>query len=145
VRPSKVAISSGRESRPGKVDQPPGSAKGRALGMPAPEDNLVGVAMARSLEQVYEKDFIDDSYGFRPGRGCRDALRALWRVAPRNPVRPRCVSPAARQSVIFPLRGFLAECKISPVLIGLEGDLLHRHGDRTDESIAAGFWGLGTL
>jgi group II intron reverse transcriptase/maturase len=55
----------------------PGSAKGRPLGIPALEDKLVGAAMARILGQVYEQDFIDDSYGFRPGRGCHDALRAL--------------------------------------------------------------------
>ena len=55
----------------------PGSAKGRPLGIPALEDKLVGAAMARILEQVYEQDFIDDSYGFRRGRGCHDALRAL--------------------------------------------------------------------
>jgi RNA-directed DNA polymerase len=55
----------------------PGSAKGRPLGVPVLEDKLVGAAMARILEQVYEQDFIEDSYGFRPGRGCHDALRAL--------------------------------------------------------------------
>ena len=55
----------------------PGSAKGRPLGIPALEDKLVGAAMMRILAQVYEQDFIDDSYGFRPGRGCHDALRAL--------------------------------------------------------------------
>ena len=55
----------------------PGSAKGRPLGIPTLEDKLVGSAMGRILEQVYEQDFIDDSYGFRPGRGCHDALRAL--------------------------------------------------------------------
>jgi RNA-directed DNA polymerase len=47
------------------------------LGIPALEDKLVGSAMRRILEQVYEQDFIDDSYGFRPARGCHDALRAL--------------------------------------------------------------------
>ena len=31
----------------------------------------------RILEAIYETDFIDDSYGFRPERGCHDALRAL--------------------------------------------------------------------
>jgi retron-type reverse transcriptase len=30
------------------------------------------------LEQVYEEDFLDFSYGFRPGRGGHDALDALW-------------------------------------------------------------------
>lgn len=33
--------------------------------------------LVRILEAIYEGDFIDDSYGFRPGRGCHDALRAL--------------------------------------------------------------------
>lgn len=55
----------------------PGSTKGRPLGIPALEDKLVGKAMTRILEQVYEQDFIGDSYGFRPGRSCHDALRAL--------------------------------------------------------------------
>ena len=50
----------------------PGSTKQRPLGIPALEDKLV-----RILETIYEADFIDDSYGFRPNRGCHDALRAL--------------------------------------------------------------------
>ena len=33
--------------------------------------------MSGYLEAIYEGDFIDDSYGFRPGRGCHDALRTL--------------------------------------------------------------------
>lgn len=55
----------------------PGSEKGRPLGIPALEDKLVQAGMTRILEQVYEQDFIDDSYGFRPERSCHDALRAL--------------------------------------------------------------------
>ena len=55
----------------------PGSAKQRPLGIPALEDKLVQAGMTRILEQVYEQDFIDDSYGFRPKRSCHDALRAL--------------------------------------------------------------------
>lgn len=55
----------------------PGSAKRRPLGIPALEDKLVQAGLVRILEQVYEQDFEDCSYGFRPGRGCHDALRAL--------------------------------------------------------------------
>ena len=55
----------------------PGSAKQRPLGIPALEDKLVQAGMTRILEQIYEQDFIDDSYGFRPERSCHDALRAL--------------------------------------------------------------------
>ena len=55
----------------------PGSAKERPLGIPALEDKLVQAGMTRILEQIYEQDFTDDSYGFRPTRSCHDALRAL--------------------------------------------------------------------
>jgi group II intron reverse transcriptase/maturase len=55
----------------------PGSTKQRPLGIPALEDKLVQAGLVRILEAIYEGDFIDDSYGFRPGRGCHDALRAL--------------------------------------------------------------------
>jgi group II intron reverse transcriptase/maturase len=47
------------------------------LGIPALEDKVVQAGLVRILEAVYEVDFIADSYGFRPGRGCHDALRAL--------------------------------------------------------------------
>ncbi len=55
----------------------PGSTKQRPLGIPALEDKLVQAGLVRILEAIYEADFIDDSYGFRPGRGCHNALRAL--------------------------------------------------------------------
>jgi len=55
----------------------PGSTKQRPLGIPALEDKLVQAGLVRILGAIYEGDFIDDSYGFRPGRGCHDALRAF--------------------------------------------------------------------
>ena len=55
----------------------PGSNKERPLGIPAIEDKLVQAGLARILTAIYEQDFIDDSYGFRPGRSCHDTLRAL--------------------------------------------------------------------
>lgn len=55
----------------------PGSQKKRPLGIPALEDKLVQAGLSKILQSIYEQDFIDDSYGFRPGRGCHDALRAL--------------------------------------------------------------------
>jgi RNA-directed DNA polymerase len=55
----------------------PGSTKQRPLGIPALEDKLVQAGLVRILEAIYEGDFIDDSYGFRPGRDCHDALRTL--------------------------------------------------------------------
>jgi len=55
----------------------PGSDKMRPLGIPALEDKLVQTGLSRILQAIYEQDFIEDSYGFRPNRGCHDALRAL--------------------------------------------------------------------
>jgi RNA-directed DNA polymerase len=55
----------------------PGSDKLRPLGIPSLEDKLVQSALARILGAIYEEDFIGGSYGFRPGRSCHDALRAL--------------------------------------------------------------------
>ena len=55
----------------------PGSAKKRPLGIPALEDKIVQAGLAKILQAIYEQDFIDDSYGFRPQRSCHDALRAL--------------------------------------------------------------------
>lgn len=49
----------------------------RPLGISNFEDKLVQGAMAKVLESVYEPLFLDCSFGFRPGRGCHDAIRAL--------------------------------------------------------------------
>jgi RNA-directed DNA polymerase len=55
----------------------PGSDKMRPLGIPCLEDKLVQAGLVKILEQIYEADFIDGSYGFRPHRSCHDALRTL--------------------------------------------------------------------
>ena len=57
-----------------------GGKKQRPIGIPTLEDKLVQSGMVRIMQAIYEQDFIDDSYGFRPGRGCHDALRALSRT-----------------------------------------------------------------
>jgi RNA-directed DNA polymerase len=49
----------------------------RALGIPALEDKIVQGAVAEVLSAVYEVDFLDCSYGFRPGRNAHQALRAV--------------------------------------------------------------------
>lgn len=56
-----------------------GSNKLRPLGIPVLEDKLVQSALAIILESIYEEDFLDDSYGFRPGRSQHDALKDLSR------------------------------------------------------------------
>jgi group II intron reverse transcriptase/maturase len=56
---------------------PKGGGKFRPLGIPALEDKIVQRAVATLLEQIYEQDFYNFSYGFRPERSCHQALHAL--------------------------------------------------------------------
>lgn len=58
---------------------PKGDGRQRPLGIPAIEDKIVQRALTAILTEVYEEEFHDFSYGFRPGRGCHEALRALAR------------------------------------------------------------------
>lgn len=62
----------------------PGSDKMRPLGIPTLEDKLVQSGLSKILQAIYEQDFIDDSYGFRPKRGCHDALRVLGQTIERR-------------------------------------------------------------
>jgi len=54
-----------------------GSPNGRPLGVPAYEDKLLQMALVKVLNAIYEVDFLECSYGFRPGRGAHQALKAL--------------------------------------------------------------------
>jgi len=56
---------------------PKPNGKLRLLGIPATEDKLLQVAVAKILEAIYEQDFLAVSYGYRPSRGPRDAVRDL--------------------------------------------------------------------
>jgi group II intron reverse transcriptase/maturase len=55
----------------------PGSNQKRPLGIPAYEDKIIQLAVSKILSSIYEQDFLDCSYGFRPGRSAHDALRRL--------------------------------------------------------------------
>lgn len=54
-----------------------GSKEKRPLGIPAYEDKIVQRALAKILQSIYERDFLDSSFGFRPKRNCHDALKVL--------------------------------------------------------------------
>jgi len=55
----------------------PGSREKRPLGIPTVRDRVVQGALRSVLEPIFERDFADNSYGFRPGRGCKEALRRV--------------------------------------------------------------------
>ncbi len=52
----------------------PGSTEKRPLGIPTVRDRVAQAALRDVLEPIFERDFAAQSYGFRPGRGCKDAL-----------------------------------------------------------------------
>ena len=64
-----------------RVHIPKGGRSGetRPIGIPTLEDKVLQRAVLMVLEPIYEQDFMECSYGFRPGRSAHQALDALWR------------------------------------------------------------------
>ena len=58
---------------------PKGDGTQRPLGIPTFEDKVAQRALVMLLEPIYEQDFLDCSFGFRPGRSAHQALDRLWK------------------------------------------------------------------
>src|ERR1700722_11516335 len=67
VRRVRIPKGTGNETRP--------------IGIPTVEEKGLQRAVVMALEPIYEQDFLDCSYGFRPGRSAHQALEALWKQA----------------------------------------------------------------
>ena len=63
-----------------RVDIPKGPGQTRPLGIPSVKDRIVQTALKMAIEPIFETAFREGSYGFRPGRGCKDALREVDRL-----------------------------------------------------------------
>lgn len=57
-----------------------GSKEKRPLGIPTVQDRVVQAAILHVMEPIFERDFAEQSYGFRPNRGCKGALRRVWKL-----------------------------------------------------------------
>ena len=82
---SKVSLSLKEGSyKPQKIKRiwipKPGTKRKRPLGIPTVQDRVVQTALRNVLEPIFEKDFAENSYGFRPGRSCKDALREVSKL-----------------------------------------------------------------
>jgi len=55
----------------------PGTNETRPLGIPTVRDRVVQTAIVNVIQPIFERDFAEQSYGFRPGRGCKEALRRV--------------------------------------------------------------------
>ena len=58
----------------------------RPLGLPALEDKIVQKGISRVLEAIYEVDFLDGSYGFRPARKCPQAINVVDKTIMTKPI-----------------------------------------------------------
>jgi RNA-directed DNA polymerase len=58
----------------------------RPLGISIVEDKIVQMGVKKILEEIFEPEFVDTSYGFRPNRSCHDALDRLDKEIMRKPV-----------------------------------------------------------
>lgn len=65
---------------------PKGKDEKRPLGIPVVEDKIVQMGIKKILEAIYEVDFLDVSYGFRPKRNCHEALKVLDNAIMTKPV-----------------------------------------------------------
>lgn len=100
----------------------PGSREKRPLGIPTVRDRVVQAALRHVLEPIFERDFAAQSYGFRPGRGTKDALRRVAQLLKAGYVHvvdadlQSYYDTIPRQPLLEQVRGKVADSKVLDLL-----------------------------
>jgi group II intron reverse transcriptase/maturase len=128
-------------------DIPKGNGKTRPLGIACVEDKIVQRAVVMILERIYEVDFCDISYGFRPGRSCHQALSALGQIIATKKV--SWISDAdirgffdnvCHERMVELLRQRIADPRMLLLVEGFlkAGVMIEGHREDTDEGVPQG-------
>ena len=104
----------------------------RPLGIPAYEDRLVQATATRILNAIYEQNFLECSFGFRPNRSCHDALQLLDKILSK---------PHIHYVVDADIRGFFDNLDHSWMMRFIE----HRIEDKNLRRIIARFLKAGII
>jgi RNA-directed DNA polymerase len=100
----------------------PGSQEKRPLGIPTVRDRVVQAALRNGLEPIFERDFAAQSYGFRPERGTKDALRRVAELLKAGYVHvvdadlQSYYDTIPRQPLLEQVRGKVADSKVLDLL-----------------------------